>query len=245
MKKISRLSSVVFLMIFTSQIHSQVKFGVKTGLNLATMLDKDSSTIYSKEYKKKPSLLLGVTGEFPFSDNFSIESGLLFSSKGYKMKDSSATVSVNLSYFEIPINAVYNFDLDYIKMTIKAGPYIGAAVKGKAKSNEKVFTDGQGNSVNKVDLNLGRNKTDFAKQLDYGISFGLGAEVNSICFGIQYGLGLANITTNTENENIFKNRVIGITIGYKFTAPEQTETDGKSNKKYSKKRKSRGKLKRY
>jgi hypothetical protein len=245
MKKLIRLSIVVFLIVFTFQSSAQVRFGVKAGLNLAKMLDKDSSTTYSDNFKMKPGINFGATTEIPVSESFSIEPGLFFSNKGYKMQDSAASLKFNLSYVDLPINVVYNIDLDYLKVSINAGPYLAIALKARAKSNEKIFDDGHGNKVDKVNLNLGRYKSDEAKQVDYGVSLGVGAEINSICFGVQYSLGLANITTNTENQNIFKNRVIGITVGYKIKSSEQTAGTDKSNKRYSKKKKTKGKLKRY
>ena len=57
---------------------------------------------------------------------------------------------------------------------------------------------------------------DELKRLDYGLTMGVGVEINSIQIGITYGLGLANISTYVEYDSKINNRVLGISVGYFF-----------------------------
>lgn len=65
-------------------------FEIKAGVNLSTMLSKADRSTYSGDYTLTPRLHFGVTSEIPINKLFSIESGLLFSSKGYKLEKNYA-----------------------------------------------------------------------------------------------------------------------------------------------------------
>ena len=85
---------------------------------------------------------------------------------------------------------------------------------------------------NKIPINIGRYETDELNQVDYGLNMGTGIEIEKFNFEIQYGLGLANLATITDNGYMMKNRFIKISAGYKFgITPEQ-----------SRKSKTRGKI---
>jgi len=225
---------------FVLQINSQVKFGVKAGVNLSTMLDKDSIQTYSDDYKIKPGFNLGATGTFLISESFAIESGLVFSSKGYKMEESGSEIGVSLYYFEVPLNLLYKLDLSSFSLIVHSGPYFGIGTRATAKSDEYIFTDNNGNEVNKKNLNLGKSKSDFAKQLDYGVNAGVGVEFEPVTFCIQYGFGLANLSNNLENENELKNRVLSISIAYNIGQSTKGDKDNGKPKKNDRKIKSRG-----
>jgi hypothetical protein len=43
-----------------------------------------------------------------------------------------------------------------------------------------------------------------------------GVEINSIPIGVNYGLGLANISNYANDGSRVNHRVLGISVGYKF-----------------------------
>jgi hypothetical protein len=49
------------------------------------------------------------------------------------------------------------------------------------------------------------------------LTFGAGVEINSVLIGLNYSLGLGNISPNTDNGNMINNRVLGLSVGYKFS----------------------------
>ncbi len=215
MKNLVKLLIVVILLTMTTGSYAQIRFGVKGGLNLANMLYKDKYDTYSKDYKMKAGFHIGMTLEFSISEKFAIEPGLLYSLKGFKMEDSGITNSFNLNYLEIPINAVYKIDLGSGKILIFAGPYFAYGISGKMKSSEAMFGANMNEKELKLELGNDKDKDDL-KALDYGLNFGAGFEIVGVTIGLQYGLGLANLSLYTEDETKFKNRVVGISVGYKF-----------------------------
>lgn len=211
--KINKLFIIVVAFTMTTKSFAQVKYGVKAGLNLANMLEKDDDDTYSDDYSMKIGFHLGGTAEIPISEKFSVQPGLLFSTKGFKMKIEGIdgffedmNINVNLNYLEIPINAIYKIELGYSKLCINAGPYLGYALSGKVSYDE-----------DSESIDIGSSDDDDLKALDYGFNIGAGIEINdAITIGLQYGLGLGNLSIDTDNGYKLNNRVIGISVGYMF-----------------------------
>lgn len=215
MKNLPKLLIMVIVLSMTTKSFSQVIFGVKGGLNLANMVEKDNDETYSKNYKMKAGFHLGVTAEFSISEKFAIEPGLLYSSKGFKVEEDGITFTANLNYLEIPINAIYKIDLGSTKVLISAGPYLGFALSGKYKASEAVFGENEDSKEQKIEIGSDKEK-DEIKALDFGLNIGAGVEIKNITIGLQYGLGLANLSLDTDNGYTLKNKVLGISVGYKF-----------------------------
>ena len=214
MKNVIRTIAVIFLLTLAFQSSAQVKFGLKAGLNLSNMVDKDKDEIYSKDFKSNPGYHFGVTAEYALDDKLSIEPALLFSKKGYKMSESYSGVDsktlVNLNYLEIPINGIYKIDLGETKLKIHAGPYLGFALSGKMKTT----VTGEPDETTTIKIGSGTNKD--IKGLDFGLNVGAGLEFGVIEFGLQYGIGLANLTNSTVASAVQKNKVFSVSVGYKF-----------------------------
>lgn len=66
------------------------------------------------------------------------------------------------------------------------------------------------------DIKWGSDYESDFKRLDFGLTMGAGVEINSIQIGLTYGLGLANISPSTDNGSKINNRVLGLSVGYKF-----------------------------
>jgi hypothetical protein len=216
MKKVISSFTVIVLILLVFQSSAQVKFGVKAGLNLANMTAKDNDQIYSKDYKSKAGYHFGVTAEFAVNEKFSIEPALLFSTKGFKLEDTysghSYKVTANLNYLEIPINALYKMDLGGTKLFVSAGPYLGYALSGKAK------TTSSGSPDEETTIKIGSGTDKDIKAIDFGLNIGAGVEFGAITLGLQYGLGLANLTNSTTASEKETNKVFGISVGYKFAS---------------------------
>ena len=215
MKKVTFCFAFIFFVLYAFQASAQFTFGIKAGLNLANMIDKDDSQTYSTDYKTKTGFHIGVTGEYAISDNFFVEPGLLISTKGFRIEQDGIKFSANLNYIELPINAMYKIDMGSAKIFILAGPYLAYAVSGKYKADQAVLGDNEDQKEQKINIGSDKGKDDI-KGFDFGLNFGAGLQYNAITFGLQYGLGLANLSLYTDNGSLMKNNVIGISLGYKF-----------------------------
>lgn len=221
MKYLVKLFAVVIVFTMTTEIFAQ-NIGVKGGLNLSTMLMKDNDDTYSDDYKMNPGFHIGVTAEFPLTEIFSFETGLLLSTKGFKISEEEtifgSTIKtegkMNLFYLDIPLTAKASLDLGGAKIYGVFGPYLGVGLSGNTKS--KVSFNGE-SETDEEDIKWGsdEDKHDL-KRLDYGLTIGAGVEINSLQIGLTYGYGLANISSFTDDGAKINNRVLGISVGYKF-----------------------------
>ena len=179
---------------------SQVKWDAKVGMNFSNVTKYDDA-------KALPGFQLGVGMDYGFSESWSLQSGLLISSKGYKIED----VKVRPIYLDIPILAAYKFNIsDNTKFVINAGPYLAFGLGGKCKFDEggdyKLFKgeDGEDAEYSRFDL---------------GIQYGIGLEI-----GEHY---LVNLTGQNGFISPFdypdgydgdkpKNMTFSIGVGYRF-----------------------------
>lgn len=155
---------VTFALIAMSlQAYSQygrpeVKVGFTGGLNLNNVAqDYDESDMESAT-KMRLGFRLGAVADYPFTDEFSLQSGILFVNKGYNVDleeqyedafsvpgvdDLTVTADgesyVSYNYLEIPINVVAKIE----DFQISAGPYVAFNIGGKQYTDATVDYEGE------------------------------------------------------------------------------------------------------
>jgi hypothetical protein len=216
MKNLMKLLVLVIVFSLATETFAQ-KFWVKGGLNLSDMLVKDDDDTYSDEFKMKPGFHIGASAEFPINEMFSFETGLLLSTKGIKMSEEEDgdkyEAKLNLMYLDIPLNAKASFDIGGAKLYGTFGPYIGLGMHGKSKYEETY--DGE-TETDEENIKWGSDEDDDLKRFDFGLAAGAGVEIKSFQIGLTYALGLANISPDSDGGYKMNNRVLGISVGYKF-----------------------------
>lgn len=205
MKNVLRLFIVVLLLGLSVNSFAQATFGVKAGLNLSNMVMKDDDNT-SSEPKTKPGFNFGPTIEIPITDMFSFESALLLSTMGAKYESDGEKGSVNLLYLNLPLTAKAKFDLGGIQLFGALGPYLAYGMSGKIKM------DGEDDYT----VKWGSGDDDDFKPFDAGLHLGAGVGINAIEIGLTYELGMASLSTYTENGYKELNRCLAISLGYKF-----------------------------
>lgn len=198
---------VVALLAIATGSYAQT-FGVKAGLNLSNMVIKDDDHTYSDDYEMKPGFHLGPIAEFPINDMLTFETGLIISAKGFKYSEDSYDMKLNLYYLDIPLTAKASYDAGFGKIYGLLGPYLGIGLSGKSVYGDEDEPVDWGSDSDDDDL----------KRPDFGLTVGAGVEINSILVGLSYNFGLANISPDSDGGFKINNRVIGISVGYKFGA---------------------------
>ena len=173
----------------------EVKFGVKGGLNIAT-LGGDA-----EDAKSLVGFHVGGFAEIKLSDKFAIQPELLYSTQGAKFEgtDGDADYDDKLDYLNIPVMAKYYVAEGF---SLEAGPQIGFLLSAKED---------------------GEDVKDFYKSIDFGVNFGAGYDfTENLSAGVRYNLGLSNIYDFPEEAEDFfgdvkgNNSVFSISVGYKF-----------------------------
>lgn len=194
-------------------VFSQVRFGIKGGLNLANQKLKASYMGQSASQSGDGIVAFHIGGvaEIPIAQNFAFRPELLLSGKGTNMQGEDPNTGDPIDakfrpfYLELPLNFVYAHELPTgLRLYGGAGPSVAYGIFGKAKgggTSDDVFQDGG------------------FKRLDFGINLLAGIELTSgLTFGINFTPGLANITDVEVDEIDLKwtNTVVGFSIGYMF-----------------------------
>lgn len=194
------------LLATTTLLFSQTKFGVKAGVNFANQEFKAEGISVSAN-SLTSFHVLGLV-DYQVSPIISLQPGLGLSGKGFKLDAVGVDAKVNLLYLDIPVNAVAKFPIpNFGKFFIGAGPYAAIGISGKAKGDESVETD---------DVNLFSEDGAY-KTGDFGFNFLGGIELaKGFTLNANYGLGLTNISRDTEDGTSVKNKVFSISVGFLF-----------------------------
>jgi Outer membrane protein beta-barrel domain len=195
MKKI--LLTLITIIAVNAAINAQMRFGVKGGVNLASISTSDKTVSTSSALGFHGGIVLDA----PLSESISIQPNLLFSQKGFSLDASGISSKVTFNYIEVPVNFLFNAT---DALTIGAGPFLGYALSASAKTT----FNGQTQTTD-VDFD---NKS---QRIDYGLNITAGYEViEGLVISANYSLGLANINKDatTSSTNTIKNNVIGFSV---------------------------------
>jgi len=223
MKNFIKFLFVGIMCILSTNSYSQT-IGFKAGLNLSNLDSysnhgqEGSNEYYSYSLKPNSGFLLGATVEFPLTKLFSLETGLLLTTKGYKYNftyddyinrtTSDSKTNAKFYYIELPLNVKATFDFGKTKPYGILGPYIGYLF-GKSYKSETTM-NGETNKINSGFIWVPGGNS----RIDFGLNIGIGIAINAVQFGVTYSLGLAKSMSNPGNGYEAKNRVLGINIGY-------------------------------
>lgn len=206
MKKI--LITLVFLSGIFSAAFAQTKntaeFGVNAGINGSTVVYSGSNE--SSDYTG--GVNLGVSGEYYFSDRWSIKARLSYDQKGWgngvlTTDNGSRIYGVNfhLNYLTIPVMASWHFGRTR-NWYLHFGPYAGILLNSRESSNS------------------GLNIQDAFNTSDFGVDVGIGVKIpvsDKMKFFIEYDgqSGLSNLFKYSDGDNV-QNMRSGLNIGLSF-----------------------------
>lgn len=219
--KVIALISACVLGSFISQAQSTTvssggtTFGLRAGVNFQNLNGKFAGN--DLDYKLKTGFHVGVNAEIPLADEFYIQPGLLFSTKGANWDDNNDT-KTNISYLELPVNFLYKPVLGTGKLLLGFGPYAGYAIGGKVKSDNG-DTDLEFESELSQAQALQYLRT--YRRFDFGANLLAGYEFsNKFSVQLNAQLGLTNISpeiAGTDSDDYkTKNTGFGVSVGYRF-----------------------------
>lgn len=221
MKHLHTLFFLIFIVVFGFNVNAQL-IGARVGLNIPSMVIKDNDGTYTNDAVIKFGIHLGPVIEIPISDIILLETGLLVSTKGINMHEEEVIFEqkysfkerINLLYIDIPVTAKVYHELAGQKVFGIIGPCISLALDGKVKA-EEVFMGDTDSVTFELEFGNDENRDDL-RRLDIGLQIGVGIEINSIQVGVNYILGLANVSAARQDGATILNRVFSISAKYNF-----------------------------
>jgi len=165
-----------------------ISFGVKAGLNFATLGGDDVD-----ELEGVTGLNIGAVAEFGLSEKFSIQPEVIYSTQGASLDDET----LELDYINVPVLAKYYV---FEGFSLEAGPQLGFNINSQYEF--------EGETEDEDDI----------KTVDIAAALGLGYKLPmGIFFQARYNLGITDVYDEIEGTQIdAKNNVFQFSVGYKF-----------------------------
>ena len=191
MKKIIFLAAAI---VISTAAFSQTSFGLKGGLNLATLTNSDD------EAKMKPSIYAGGFLEYRLNFIVSISPELYYSRQGFHAKESDVNMDFRFNYINLPV-LVKLYVADGLSLDL--GPQVGYLL------NSKVWGKFDG-----VGVTLDANDFFDLNSVDVSFAMGLTYNLGNCFLQGRYNLGLTDVAKDDPDHS--KNSVIQFGIGYRF-----------------------------
>jgi hypothetical protein len=222
-----KLTLALLLTCFFQSSNAQ-EISLVGGMSITNMSTKDNDGNYAKEgnFKSRIGGHFGALLGFNLSESIALQTGLLFSTKGYRQVEKETIDEDNkykvvgilkLSYLEVPLLVSYNYSVkDNIKIYAGLGPVLGIAVGGKYVEKGTWTIDGEKESEKESEkISFGNNENrDGIKRLDLGLIIQAGVQYEKYKFGLFYNQGLMNVSPYNDNGFSVKNKAFGLSVAY-------------------------------
>jgi len=191
---------ITILIIFLDKANSQISFGPKAGINIATWTTEGSNTITGFQG--------GVVAQFQLSDEWSVQPELLYDSKGTDLSDfiPNNPMRYTMNYVTMPVLLGYKAR----GITFRAGAYVSSLIGSTIEINAK-------------DVPV---RDEYFENWDWGLTAGATLDITAgLGFEVLYYFGfpdLVDITFGDQNGQFLahlnegKNRVLQLGMYYKF-----------------------------
>jgi len=187
---------------------SDVKFGVKGGINFSNMYtdDVDDENVLT-------GFNVGLFAKAPITSFIALQPEINFTTKGSELTYNNAfaqgKAKFRMNYIEVPLLLVVNLTKNF---NIHGGPYLAYLINGNVKNES---------DVNSLDFENNINEDDF-NRFDAGLAAGLGFDFDALSFGARYNYGLTTVgkDRNFNGTNYTfpdgKNSVLSFYVGLSF-----------------------------
>ncbi|MEM1054724.1 MAG: porin family protein [Bacteroidota bacterium] len=182
----TRFFSLVALLVAIPAVSAQTTFGLRAGLNVATIIPDDDRDLNDRGAKL--GFVGGVFAEVPVATSFSLQPEVLYTQKGVSREEPNESRSVD--YLEVPVLASVALPVSsLLDVNVYAGPAL--AIKLSEDDDAVRF-----NSTN--------------------LGVAVGAGIASGPFGVdaRYTFSVQDATEGELND--FRHHVVGITGVYRF-----------------------------
>ncbi|MDB5029730.1 MAG: PorT family protein [Mucilaginibacter sp.] len=210
-------------------VAQSVKLSVNAGLNLSSYSGSElmwGSGTSNVTTSALTGFHAGIVAGVDVAQ-FSIQPGLLYTTKGSNYVATTNEVSTGgsytntttdkqtLNYLQLPVNVLYNIPVTGLgKLFIGGGPYAARLLSGKDDFTSTATQIGTPTNIVGSGVVSSGNGADNIKKLDYGANALVGiAFKNKISFSAGYDYGLAKLS---DNGYANKNHTLSFSAGYWF-----------------------------
>lgn len=203
-------------LLLTSVFNAQnVHFGIKGGLNISTLTVSGVNVKGDLSYK--PGFHIGALVHSAITNQFSIQTELLFSNQGYNYKEANLKLVGNINYLAVPVMMMYYPAKNF---SVEVGPQLSFLLSHKAKIDIYQFSEFDPNdpafsSGGTIDLK------DSSQSIEFGMNVGLGYKINkNVFFSGRYNFGITTANKKETGPDASgeedRNSVFQFSMGYLF-----------------------------
>lgn len=218
MKKILFIAALMLSAVATNLDAQNFRWGVKAGLNITSVEDANIPIdVYDEaDLDSKVGIYAGVMAQYFFTKEFGLESGLYFAQMGGKEKEleyyGGYKISANPSYLQLPIQAIYRFQLNKdLHLYPALGVYLGYGLGGNTKIDTYTMDGVRATEKTSYFKN-------YANRFDMGVAVGVNLEYKKFILGVAYDRGFLKVNKHSyffEDDNAY-NSATRISLGYFF-----------------------------
>ncbi len=201
--------SIILIMAITTIVNAQFTFGVKGGVNFATVSNYDNIDVPETvidaftadgSSKYRTGFHVGLLANYAFANGFvGLQPEVLYSNQGTKysgtiigISETSVTATVKTDYINIPVILQINIipHILYIEAGPQVGFLVGSAAEYEVEAGSLSYEDSWdiGDQLNTVDFSLG---------------FGVGFQLPKLPLGVhaRYTIGLTEVEKEANSDD--------------------------------------------
>ena len=211
---------MALILISGYQLNAQTpEIGISAGMNIANWRGETSNAIndlmdgtQAVGMENKLGLTAGIWTNIPLVDNFSVESGLFYTSKGNTIKarmiesgllNVNAMITNHAHYLETPLHLKYKFPNG---VYLTGGPQAAYLLKNEVEARAGILGFSVGE---RFDVNNAYRKWDFGLSGGVGYDFDNGFQLKAV-----YDYGLSSLD-DTINADVY-NQSFKFSVGYRL-----------------------------
>ena len=194
------LPALVLLMIPSTVSAQGISYGVKGGINFASVSFDPSEDINTGT---RIGIAVGGFVALPLGSRLTIQPEGLFSQKGEKADLDGVVAKLELDYIEVPVLVKYAITQGASRsFHVFGGPSMAFKVRSRATASFG------GTTVETGDENI--------KDTDFGVVFGAGMDFGKWSVDGRYTMGFADINDDESDETKIRTRTISVLAGIRF-----------------------------
>ena len=182
MKRIFTILTVVALATTTS--FAQAQWGATLGFNFANVSGDDGPD----DSAMRLGIRIGVTAEIPLSDAMNLNTGALYSVKGYAAEDDPMDNNISVNYLEIPLSVGFSVSDQF---SLLAGPYVGIVMGSSITMGGEGYTDYE--------------TSDLVAGFDLGLNLGAAVSfTDAFSMNAGYQMGLTTLDPDGDDKYLIQ-----------------------------------------
>jgi len=231
------MKNIIFHLIFcllciTS--YAQLKIGVKGGANYTNVIGKDGNGDKAAGHKFIPGFHAGLLFEYGLSQDISLQTEGVYSTKGFRLKNTSTSspspsttidqkfdVQYNLAYIDVPflLNIYFGEMASYIGIGPQLSFLASSKWDGTATTTSTTTNPPNPPATSTFDYTVAGNDKKGYALVDFSAVIGTGSKWESgieYCLRAGYGFTNVNDPSTSGSNDVLHNLVFTVSLGYGF-----------------------------